>query len=86
MSEFADTRQFKIDHRWARARMSAYADGELTGSRRERMKGHLARCERCRQLLASLQATIAAAKALPSPASPTSPSDRAAAVIARLNG
>ena len=66
--------------------MSAYADGELAGSRRERMEGHLARCERCRQLLGSLQATIAAAQALASPPSPTSPSDRAAAVIARLNG
>lgn len=86
MSESADTRQFKLDHRWARGQMSAYVDDELTDARRLRMDGHLARCERCRQLLASLRATVAAANGLPSPASPTSPQDRAAAVIARLSG
>lgn len=86
MDENARTRQFRLDHRWARAQMSAYVDGELTNARRLRMDGHLARCERCRQLLASLRATVAAARGLPSPASPTSPQDRAAAVITRLNG
>jgi anti-sigma factor RsiW len=86
MSESADTRQFKLDHRWARAQMSAYVDGELTNPRRRRMESHLARCERCRQLLASLRGTVAAVQALASPASPTSPHDRATAVIARLNG
>ena len=86
MSDYADTRKFKLDHRWARAQMSAYVDGELADQRRRRMEGHLARCERCRQLLASLRATVSAARSLPSPSSPTPPIDRAAAVIARLDG
>jgi anti-sigma factor RsiW len=86
MSDYADTRQFKLDHRWARAQMSAYVDGELADARRRRMEGHLARCERCRQLLVSLRETVAGVQALPSPASPTPPKALAAAVIARLDG
>jgi anti-sigma factor RsiW len=86
MSESADIRQFKLDHRWVRAQMSAYIDGELADRRRGRMEAHLARCERCQHLLAGLRATISAVRALPSPASPTTPDHRAAAVNARLNG
>jgi len=85
MSDSADTRQFKLDHRWARAQMSAYVDGELTDPRRRRMEGHLAHCERCRQLLAGLRATIQAAQALPPLASAIAPQDRAEVVIARLD-
>jgi anti-sigma factor RsiW len=86
VSEFANTTQFKLDHRWAPTHMSAYLDGELTDPRRRRMEDHLARCQRCRRLLASLRETVAAARALPAPVSPTPGSELAAAVIARLSG
>jgi len=49
------------------------------------MEGHLAHCERCRQLLAGLRATIQAAQALPPLASAIAPRDRAEVVIARLD-
>jgi anti-sigma factor RsiW len=40
------------------ARLSAYLEGELRGFRRFRVAGHLARCERCRAVLASLTRTV----------------------------
>ena len=39
-------------------RLSAYLEGELRGFRRFRVAGHLARCERCRAVLASLARTM----------------------------
>jgi anti-sigma factor RsiW len=40
------------------ARLSDYLEGELRGFRRFRVARHLARCERCRAVLASLTRTV----------------------------
>lgn len=40
------------------ARMSEHLDGELTGLRRRRIVAHLARCEECTAVLASLARTV----------------------------
>jgi anti-sigma factor RsiW len=40
------------------ARMSDHLDGELTGIRRRRIAAHLARCEECSAVLASLSRTV----------------------------
>jgi predicted anti-sigma-YlaC factor YlaD len=44
--------------------LSAHLEGELRGFRRFRVLGHLARCERCRAVLASLARTIDELRAL----------------------
>lgn len=41
-----------------RDRLSDHLEGELRGFRRFRVVGHLARCERCRAVLASLTRTV----------------------------
>jgi predicted anti-sigma-YlaC factor YlaD len=46
------------------ARLSDYLEGELRGFRRFRVAGHLARCERCRAVLASLARTVEQLRAL----------------------
>lgn len=51
---------------------SAYLDGELTSSERERLASHLSSCARCAQELDELRRTIALLQALPRPALPRS--------------
>jgi predicted anti-sigma-YlaC factor YlaD len=41
-----------------RGHLSEHLEGELRGFRRFRVLGHLARCERCRAVLASLARTV----------------------------
>ena len=41
-----------------REHLSDHLEGELAGIRRFRVLGHLARCERCRAVLASLARTV----------------------------
>jgi anti-sigma factor RsiW len=86
MSTFSSRRQFKLDHRWARAHMSAYIDGELAQLRRPRLDRHLAECAQCRDLLRSLRRMIAALGELPVPPGGAKPDDVAAAVRRRLPG
>ena len=44
--------------------LSDYLEGELRGFRRFRVVRHLARCERCRSVLASLARTVEQLRAL----------------------
>ena len=47
-----------------REHLSEHMEGELRGLRRFRVLGHLARCERCRAVLASLARTVEHLRAL----------------------
>ena len=38
---------FHLDHRFVRRRLSAYLDGELAKSQRQRVERHLVECENC---------------------------------------
>ena len=48
--------------------LSAYVDGELTGTDRDDLEQHLTGCSQCSATLRSLRATLADMRALPSPA------------------
>jgi anti-sigma factor RsiW len=52
--------RFMREHRWTRAHVSDYIDGLLAPAGAQRVHEHVDRCPRCRQLLASLQRTVAA--------------------------
>jgi anti-sigma factor RsiW len=65
------------------ARMSAYAEGELTGYRRWRVSRHLARCEMCKALYHTLLATLDSLRGLAPEEPPVEP-DFPARVIERL--
>lgn len=67
-------------HRWARTRLSAYVDGELTARQRRRLERHADACAECGPALRSLIRVIHALRTLPRPPAP-SVADR---VIARL--
>jgi anti-sigma factor RsiW len=77
--------RFRLDHRWAAARMSDYVDGELGPLVLRRLNHHLSECHECRALLRSLRQLLAvlqsaAAADAHEPAPPI-----AAAVLARLD-
>jgi anti-sigma factor RsiW len=84
MSRIFDRERFRRDHRWARARMSAYLDGELALSRRDRMKPHLAECPECRRLLAALRKLVDGLQRLPAPGWGADATQVAASVRLRL--
>jgi anti-sigma factor RsiW len=63
--------------------MSAYVEGELRGFRRLRVARHLARCERCQAILASLRRTMEALRAL-GQVEPAPNPQLAEAVLARI--
>ncbi len=63
--------------------LSAQLEDELRGVRRFRVRGHLARCERCRAVLASLARTVDQLRAL-GRAETKPPDSVAEAVITRL--
>jgi anti-sigma factor RsiW len=50
--------RFSLDHRWTPPHMSAYIDGELSGSDRTRIARHTGDCPECRELLRELDAMI----------------------------
>ena len=52
-------------HRRFRDQLSAYLDGELVASRREKLEQHLASCAPCRRELADLRAAVRALSELP---------------------
>jgi hypothetical protein len=51
-------------------RLSAFADGELTGAEAERVRAHLTGCARCRDTLEELSAMVSAARTLERPEPP----------------
>lgn len=51
---------FMRDHRFARARMSEYIEGELTRAQTDRIDKHTRVCPFCRRLLADLRRMIVA--------------------------
>ena len=50
--------RFLRDHRWTPRHLSAYADGELPPTARQRIERHLEECEDCDGLLDNLRAII----------------------------
>lgn len=48
----------KRDHRWARARLSAYVDDELPEADRRRLAHHAEICPECGPLLRALTVTV----------------------------
>lgn len=75
-------RRFMREHRWTRAHVSAYLDGDLGEHDRARVEEHVGLCPECRRVLASLRGTLAALMGLHEDA----PTDVAPGVIARLRG
>jgi len=72
-------------HRWARTRLPAYVDGELTARQRRRLERHADACPECGPALRSLIRVIHALRALPRPPAPTV-ADRAIARLRREAG
>lgn len=50
--------RFGADHRWVPKHVSAYLDGDLSLSGRERIERHVHDCHRCRELLAGLRSML----------------------------
>jgi anti-sigma factor RsiW len=86
MREFIHRLRFRLDHRWAPGRMSAYLDAELGQSGRARMDRHTAECPQCRRLIASLRRMLSALHRLPAPAGGADGLDIASSVRLRLGG
>jgi anti-sigma factor RsiW len=84
MNEVLVRAHFRRDHRWSQGQMSAYVDGELTASRRERLERHLGNCPDCRHLLAGLRAVLEALRRTPAPGG-ADPLAISTAVRRRLN-
>ncbi|HEX6938775.1 MAG TPA: zf-HC2 domain-containing protein [Longimicrobiales bacterium] len=57
-------------------RLSRYADGEFTGSRRDRIAAHLAACDRCRDTIRFIRELGDVARRLPEPEPPADALDR----------
>jgi anti-sigma factor RsiW len=55
MTSFLSRVRFRRDHRWTPKHMSAYLDGELPASARERVQRHIRDCPECRRVLRGLQ-------------------------------
>ena len=70
----------RVQHRWARTRLSPYLDGELNPRRRRRLERHVSACAECGPTLRSLIRVIHALRTLPRQPAP----DVAERVIARL--
>ena len=58
--------QAERSHASVRGLLSEYLDDALEHDRRERVRRHLERCQSCRALLRTLEATVALAGQLPS--------------------
>jgi anti-sigma factor RsiW len=71
------------EHRWTRARYSAYLDGELSERERSRVEEHVGMCPVCRRMLASLKRTLEGLRGLSSDAPSPGVAD---SVIDRLRG
>jgi anti-sigma factor RsiW len=51
--------RFMGDHRFTRARLSDYVDGDLDERARHRIEHHAGVCPKCRHMLESLKRTLA---------------------------
>jgi anti-sigma factor RsiW len=85
MHEFSTRVRFRLDHRWAPARMSAYLDGELRTPQRGRIVRHLGECPECRGVFGQLSVVVEALRQLPAAQGAREPAQFAASVRARLN-
>ncbi len=65
-------------HRWTQERLSAYVDNDLTPAERDRVRAHVAECDRCAQDLDDLRQTVAWLRQMP-----THPAPRSFAVSAQ---
>lgn len=65
-----------------RDQLSDYVDGELGGRRLQRVRRHLARCERCRAILDSLTRALEGLRAIGAEAQPVASVERA--VLTRI--
>jgi anti-sigma factor RsiW len=68
------------EHRWARVRMSAYVDGELTDAQRLRFEAHAERCKDCGPMRRSLMRVVWGLRTL----GPVASAEIAPEVIRRL--
>lgn len=50
--------QFVVDHRFTRRQLSAYIDGELESSERQRVNRHIVECRDCRFMMRSLRQVL----------------------------
>jgi len=57
--------RYRLDHRYASARLSTYIDGRLEARERERVERHLAVCPPCREEVVSLRQTVSVLRELP---------------------
>lgn len=57
---------FRLEHRFTQKNLSAYLDGQLTDSEKERLEHHLAECSQCQEELATLCSTVELLHAVPS--------------------
>ncbi|GAC1320277.1 MAG: hypothetical protein NVSMB25_12370 [Thermoleophilaceae bacterium] len=55
-----DMPRFMREHRWTRAHMSDYIDGEMPDRGTHRVEAHVGLCPPCQQLLESLRRTVEA--------------------------
>ena len=65
MSSVLTALRFHRDHRFTRRHASEFLDGELPEDGRARVARHTALCPQCARLIATLRATIAALRTLP---------------------
>ena len=77
--------RFRVDHRWASARMSDYVDDELGQVMHRRLTHHLSECHDCRELLASLRQVLAVLSAAATVDAREPAPSLAVAVLARLD-
>jgi anti-sigma factor RsiW len=75
---------FRLDHRWARNRMSDYLDDGLNPGQLQRLTRHLGECAECRRLLAGLTQIVDALHRLPAREGGPTPLALAASVRARI--
>jgi len=54
----ADRLRVKLDHRWARTRLSDYVDDELRPGKRRRLERHAHICPECGPMLRALTVTV----------------------------
>ena len=85
MRQYAHRMRFRMDHRWAPDRMSAYLDGDLGARSRGRMNHHLGECAECRRLITGLTLVLEALHRLAGRGPACDPAQVAASVRVQLS-